>query len=177
MLARNPGLVPHRPQATIRARLQKDCLVAQITCPAEKTCANCMHNLQAYIAGDWVNVSKISTTGEPDDAASATAESVARDAADVRAWRDLLALDARLHEQRNVRLLTPEARILMHLKLSGPVPVTTAMQVAGTSQRGFYAVLERLKQAGIVATVKDGQDQRVRNLSIDPSVQIPSVDH
>lgn len=113
-----------------------------------------------------------------DDASDAAGgDSATRGAADARAWRDLLALDARLHEQRNIRLLTPEARVLIHLKLSGPVPVTTAMQVAGTSHRGFYAVLERLKQAGIVATVKDGQDQRVRKLSIDPSVPIPSVDH
>ena len=50
-----------------------------------------------------------------------------------------------------------------------PVSVTTAMQVAGTSYRGFYAVLERLRQAGIVDTVKDEQDQRVRRLSLHPS--------
>ncbi|NYH95695.1 MarR family winged helix-turn-helix transcriptional regulator [Novosphingobium marinum] len=93
-----------------------------------------------------------------------------------RGWRDLIELDARLHEQKNIRILTPEARVLLHLRLSGPVPVTTAMQVAGTSYRGFYAVLERLKQAGLVATVKDEKDQRVRRLSLDPSVPIPPVD-
>lgn len=85
-------------------------------------------------------------------------------------WRDLMELDDRLHEQRNVRLLTPEARVLIFLKLNGPVSVTAAMQVAGTSYRGFYTVLERLKRAGIIATVKDEQDQRVRKLSIDPAV-------
>lgn len=89
-----------------------------------------------------------------------------------RSWRNLLELDARLYEERNIRLLTPEARVLIHLKLNGPVSVTTAMQVAGTSSRGFYAVLERLRQAGIVATVKDEQDQRVRKLSIDPSAPL-----
>lgn len=86
-----------------------------------------------------------------------------------RVWHDLVALDEKLHRERNIRLLTPEARVLIHLKLAGPVPVTTAMHVAGTSSRGFYAVLERLKQAGIVATVKDHHDQRVRRLSLDPS--------
>lgn len=90
-------------------------------------------------------------------------------------WRGLAELDEQLHQQRNIRLLTPEARVLIHLKLNGAVPVTTAMQVAGTSYRGFYAVLERLKQAGIVATVKDAQDQRVRRLSLDPSVPISPV--
>lgn len=86
-----------------------------------------------------------------------------------RLWRDMLELDRNLHEQRNIRLLTPEARVLIHLKLNGPVSVTAAMQMAGTSYRGFYAVLERLKQAGIIATDKDQQDQRVRKLSIDPA--------
>jgi len=83
-------------------------------------------------------------------------------------WRELMDLDARLNKQKNIRLLTPEARVLIHLKLAGPVSVTTAMEVAGTSYRGFYAVLERLRQAGMIATIKDDQDQRVRKLSIDP---------
>jgi DNA-binding MarR family transcriptional regulator len=50
--------------------------------------------------------------------------------------------------------------------------VTTAMQLAGVSYRGFYAVLERLKQAGLVSQAKDKGDQRVRNLSLDPSVPL-----
>ena len=92
-----------------------------------------------------------------------------------RLWRELLDMDERLHEQKNIRLLTPEARVLIHLNLHGPVPVTAAMQVAGTSYRGFYTVLERLKQAGLVGAVKDEQDQRVRRLNIDPSAPIPPV--
>lgn len=87
-------------------------------------------------------------------------------------WRNLIGLDDKLFSEHGIRLLTPEARVLIHLKLAGPVPVTMAMQVAGTSYRGFYAVLERLKQAGIVATVKDEQDHRVRRLSLDPSAPI-----
>lgn len=108
-----------------------------------------------------------SSAGEGEGRASGDTAKV--DAA-ARVWRDLLELDARLHDQRNIRLLTPEARVLIHLKLNGSASVTTAIQVAGTSYRGFYAVLERLKQAGIVETVKDEQDQRVRRLSLDPSV-------
>lgn len=95
-------------------------------------------------------------------------------ASDMR-WRELLDLDARLGREKGVRLLTPEARVLLHLTLSGPATVTEAMQVAGTSYRGFYAVLERLKQAGLVAATKDANDQRVRRLALDPSVTIPRV--
>ena len=89
-----------------------------------------------------------------------------------RLWRDLIALDTRLFEQRKIRFRTPEARVMIHLKLSGSTPVTEAMQVAGTSYRGFYAVLERLREAGIVATVRDADDQRVRRISLDPSTPI-----
>lgn len=93
----------------------------------------------------------------------------------LRVWRQLLDMDAKIYDDKNIRLLTPEARVLIHLKLNGPVSVTTAMQVAGTSHRGFYGVLERLRQAGVVATVKDDQDQRVRKLSLDPSAPIETV--
>jgi len=90
-----------------------------------------------------------------------------------RSWRNLLALDADLYQNKKVRMLTPEARVLIHLKLNGQMPVTEAMKLAGVSYRGFYAVLERLKQAGLVGQVKDKQDQRVRQLQLDPSMPIP----
>lgn len=90
-----------------------------------------------------------------------------------RSWESLLEFDARLFEQRNIHLLTPEARVLINLKLEGTMSVTTAMERAGVSYRGFYAVLERLKQAGLVGQVKDKTDQRVRNLQLDPSMPVP----
>jgi hypothetical protein len=90
-------------------------------------------------------------------------------------WGELLDLDARLFKDKGVRLLTPEARVLLFLTLSGPVPVTAAMQVAGTSYRGFYTVLERLKQAGLVAAAKDEHDHRVRRLKLDPSLALSPV--
>jgi hypothetical protein len=87
-------------------------------------------------------------------------------------WRSLLELDAHIHEKNGIRILTPEARVLIHLKLEGTLSVTTAMQLAGVSYRGFYAVLERLKQAGVVSQARDKGDQRVRNLSLDPSMPL-----
>ena len=89
-------------------------------------------------------------------------------------WRELLDLDDRLFRDKGLRLLTPEARVLFHLSLSGAVTVTEAMQAAGTSYRGFYTVLERLKQAGLVASTKDKQDQRVRRLNVNPG-RMPSA--
>ena len=94
-------------------------------------------------------------------------------AAGAKSWTNLLALDSQVFEQKGVRLLTPEARVLIHLKLNGTMTVSTAMEKAGVSYRGFYTVLERLKQAGLVGQVKDKQDQRVRQLRLDPSMTIP----
>jgi DNA-binding MarR family transcriptional regulator len=65
--------------------------------------------------------------------------------------------------------------VLVNLKLTGTMNVTAAMELAGVSYRGFYAVLERLKQAGLVDQVKDRDDQRVRNLQLDPSTPIPAA--
>ncbi len=92
----------------------------------------------------------------------------------MQSWRNLLELDTQIFAARGIRLLTPEARVLINLKLTGTMNVTTAMELAGVSYRGFYAVLERLKQAGMVAQVKDRGDQRVRNLQLEPSTPIPA---
>lgn len=91
-----------------------------------------------------------------------------------QSWRNLLQLDAEIFVHRGIRILTPEARVLINLKLNGQMNVTAAMELAGVSYRGFYAVLERLKQAGLVDQVKDRDDQRVRNLQLDPSTPIPA---
>ncbi len=98
-----------------------------------------------------------------------------RRAGNERLWRELLELDSRMFKQRGIRLLTPEARVLFFLTVAGSEPVTSVMQMAGTSYRGFYGVIERLKQAGLVSTSKDAQDQRVRRLTVDPSLNIPPV--
>lgn len=123
---------------------------------------------------------------EPQDAAAAPEEAAAHadqakpdetggatNIAGEQSWRNLLEIDTQLFKHRNIRILTPEARVLIHLMLNGSMPVTAAMQLAGVSYRGFYAVLERLKQAGLVGQVKDDDDQRVRNLRLDPSNPIP----
>jgi DNA-binding MarR family transcriptional regulator len=108
--------------------------------------------------------------GEPPRKLEADVDNAGR-----QSWRDLLRLDAEIFAHRGIRMLTPEARVLINLKLSGPMSVTAAMELAGVSYRGFYAVLDRLKQAGLVDQVKDQGDQRVRNLQLDPATPISSV--
>ena len=94
--------------------------------------------------------------------------------ATVRRFREMLEFDARIFEQTGVRLLTPEARVLFYLSSTGPASVTEAMKIAGTSYRSFYDVLGRLKEAGLVSTQKDANDQRIRKLSVDGAIAAPS---
>ncbi|MET1756881.1 hypothetical protein ABVV53_15670 [Novosphingobium sp. RD2P27] len=82
-------------------------------------------------------------------------------------WKELIDFDAKLFKTKNIRLLTPEARVLFQLMMSGPLRVNEAMQVAATSYKGFYAVMDRLKQAGLVNISTDDKDHRARNLSIE----------
>lgn len=139
-----------------------------------------MHELQVFIA-ECFPVSE--PHGQDPDADFATSEPDRQpgaafaqpdNAEGIQSWRNLLELDAQIFAARGIRLLTPEARVLINLKVTGTMNVTTAMELAGVSYRGFYAVLERLKQAGMVAQVKDRGDQRVRNLQLEPSTPIPA---
>jgi hypothetical protein len=140
-----------------------------------------MHELQVFIA-ECFTVSEPAghdpqsnvPTGElgPDHVGDESARS--EESEGLPSWRNLLELDAQIFAARGIRLLTPEARVLINLKVTGTMNVTTAMELAGVSYRGFYAVLERLKQAGMVAQVKDREDQRVRNLQLEPSTPIPA---
>lgn len=85
--------------------------------------------------------------------------------------RDLLEFDEGLRRARGIGILTPEGRVLMHIALEGKPPVSDAMAVAGTSYRGFYMVLRRLKEASLVQATVDENDQRVRRLSIDEGIR------
>lgn len=115
-----------------------------------------------------------SATSDAANAYGGSSPAPGADAEGAQSWRNLLELDAQIFAARGIRILTPEARVLINLKLTGTMNVTTAMELAGVSYRGFYAVLERLKQAGLVDQVKDRADQRVRNLQLDPSTPIPA---
>ncbi len=82
-------------------------------------------------------------------------------------WKYLIKFDAELFKKKSLSPLTPEARVLLHLMMTGPVRVNEAMQVAATSYKGFYAVMERLKAASLINISKVDNDHSVRNLDIE----------
>ena len=126
-----------------------------------------MSDLQVNLAGTRA----ISSQASENEALSQDGPQGPSSASGVARWRQLLDLDAALHAERNIRLLTPEARVLLTLRLAGSLPINAASEAAGISHRGFYAVLDRLRNAGLVATGKDPDDQRVRRLSLDADAE------
>ncbi len=84
---------------------------------------------------------------------------------------NLVNFDERLRQSRGIGILSAEGRILMHIALNGTPPVSDAMAASGTSYRGFYTVLSRLKSASLVQATVDMGDQRVRRLSIGEEIK------
>jgi hypothetical protein len=83
----------------------------------------------------------------------------------------LLEFDERLRLARGIGILSSEGRVLMHIALNGTPPVTDTMAASGTSYRGFYTVLGRLKKASLVHATVDIGDHRVRRLSIGEEIK------
>jgi len=104
-----------------------------------------------------------------------TAQSEAQGAVTLNLSREqltnLVEFDERLRQSRGIGILSAEGRILMHIALNGAPPVSDAMAAAGTSYRGFYTVLGRLKSASLVQATVDNGDQRVRRLSIGEEIK------
>lgn len=76
----------------------------------------------------------------------------------------LLRIDRCFREQGGFEAIRPETRLLLILKKHGPLSVKEAMSFAQTSYRGFYAVLTRLIEAGLITVITDDADRRVRKL-------------
>lgn len=70
-------------------------------------------------------------------------------------------LNAR-YMNRGVEVLTTEGRILLHLTVNGQSRIKELMLASGSSYRGFYLALERLRAKKLVASEVDSEDRRVR---------------
>lgn len=62
----------------------------------------------------------------------------------------------------------------LNSRLTGPMRISAAVPLTGTACRGLYAVGERLKRAGLVATMRDPHNHGARRLSIHPSAPLPA---
>ena len=80
--------------------------------------------------------------------------------------RAILEFDREVRNANGVPILSPEGRLLLRLALDGAMSVSAAQLEAGTSTSGYFNVLRRLKAAGLVNTVTDKDDGRVKWLNV-----------
>jgi DNA-binding MarR family transcriptional regulator len=79
---------------------------------------------------------------------------------------DFLQIDALFSKQINVGLLSPAARILLFITLSGSASVKDAKRVSGLSQRAFFQAYARLKDNGLVRVEPVPSDGRRKMLML-----------
>ncbi len=69
-------------------------------------------------------------------------------------------------EKFGADILTTDGKILAYLSAQGPTRVKEVMVEVNASYRGFYLAVERLKRDGLVTTLPDQKDKRVRILAL-----------
>lgn len=80
---------------------------------------------------------------------------------------ELLTINNIFQKQLGIEALRPEAKIYFILKSRGELSIKEAMLLSGVSYRGFYLVLARLIEKGLVKVQGDQQDKRVKKIVID----------
>jgi DNA-binding MarR family transcriptional regulator len=62
--------------------------------------------------------------------------------------------------------LKPEAKILFALGSLGDMSIKQAMLISDVSYRGFYLILERLRNNQLIEIYPDSLDRRVRRIKL-----------
>lgn len=76
----------------------------------------------------------------------------------------ILELDQWFANTKKIKLLTAEARVLLFVLLNGVTSSTEGLGIARTSAGSYFAVLRRLKEAGLITAVVDPNDRRSKLL-------------
>ena len=74
-----------------------------------------------------------------------------------------------------VEMLTIDGRIILYLMNHGPSRIKELMLATGSSYRGFYLALERLKDKRIVVASVDPGDRRARIVDLSKPGPVSSV--
>lgn len=80
--------------------------------------------------------------------------------------RAIVDFDQHVREANGVPILSPEGRLLLSVILDGKLSVGSGQSVAATSQGTYFAILRRLKKAGLIKAVPDASDGRVKMLQL-----------
>ena len=78
----------------------------------------------------------------------------------------LFAIDSKMKELSGCGLLCQEGRIILTLAERGPLSVKELMSRTDIPYRSFYILLGRLKELGLVESMRGLEDRRVREISL-----------
>ena len=83
---------------------------------------------------------------------------------------NLLELDRHFSEILGMTALRPEAKLLLLLSQAGTLTIKQAISLSGLSYRGFYLLLNRLLDKGLIEIRDDEVDRRVRKVRLLRSI-------
>lgn len=81
-----------------------------------------------------------------------------------------LALEAHFAEQLGIPALRPEAKLILLLSQQDCLSIKQAMSMSGLSYRGFYMLVTRLVEQGLIKVDTDAHDRRVRKIRLAPDL-------
>ncbi len=70
------------------------------------------------------------------------------------------------YDDLGINLLTVDGRILLFLQQRKQSRIKELMLASGSSYRGFYLALDRLKEKGLITSVMDPEDKRARIIQL-----------
>lgn len=88
----------------------------------------------------------------------------------------ILAANEQFQQETGCEALRPEAKIIFSLRARGSLSIKEAMLLSGLSYRGFYIVMARLLQLGLIKVNGGQEDRRVRKITLvdepEPKVEM-----
>lgn len=87
----------------------------------------------------------------------------------------LIKCDDGFKKTYNLCLLKPELRLILNLLIHEEMSIKEAISISGMSYRGFYLMLEKVHELGIVDFTTDATDRRVRRIALTNKEKIRAL--
>lgn len=82
------------------------------------------------------------------------------------AFQDILKIEHFFRQRFGLSFIKPEAKIILLLKEKGSLSMKETMSFLDLSYRGFYILVKRMIQNGIIFMEEDAFDRRVKRISL-----------
>lgn len=81
-------------------------------------------------------------------------------------FSDILRMDEHFSQKFGIQFLRTEAKLIFLLKEHESLSIKEAMTFLNCSYRGFYIILNKLRETGIIYISNDEGDKRVRKITL-----------